>query len=79
MAASVWRNFSCLYMVFVLSYIYGTFNKRCKVAESTNLSGSNFPYYDVGINKRNIMTSKLDLSLTRYSVIFVLDLTCKRS
>ena len=27
--------------------------------------GSNFPYYDVGINKPNIMASKLDLSLTR--------------
>ena len=27
--------------------------------------GSIFPYYDVRINKPNIMTSKLDLSLTR--------------
>ena len=35
MTASGWRNFSCLYMVFVLLYIYGTFNKRWKVAECT--------------------------------------------
>ena len=41
--------------------------------------GGIFPYYDVGINKPNIMTSKLDLSVTRQSANFVLDLTCKRS
>ena len=35
MTASVWRNVSCLYMVVVLLYIYGTFNKRWEVAECT--------------------------------------------
>ena len=34
--------------------------------------GSIFPYYDIGINKPNIMTSKLYLNLTREKANFVL-------
>ena len=37
-AASVWRNFSCLYMVFVLLYIYGILIRDKKLQNALNVA-----------------------------------------
>ena len=62
-------------------FIYRTYTVllEMKICRMHFVRGSIFPYCDVGINKPSIKTSKLDLSLTRKSANFVLDLTCKRS